>query len=147
MIVGASGYLAPFRQIFCLDWFLLWASERLICQMHKAPHICPASPTRKVNASLFISYFAFSFSFFSPPLSFLPLRYLFHFISPLWIAFFCFHALVLLFVTIVWNRVQDFFLCVYNYPACIAGPAPGLPSASFVPLPPCVSFVFVFPFY
>ena len=148
LIVGASGYLAPFRQIFCLDWFLLWASERLICQMHKALHICPASPTRKVNASLFISDFAFffppSFSLFSP---FPPLFVPFHLSSldrPLFL--FCFHALLPLFVTIVRNRVQDFFLCVYNYPACIAGPAPGLPSASFVPLPPCVSFVFVFPF-
>lgn len=147
LIVGASGYSAPFRKIFCLDWFLLWASERLICQMHKALHICPASPTHKVNASPFISQFAFSPSFIlSLFLSSLFSLYLVYFISLLWIAFFCFHALVLLFVTIVRNRVQDFFLCVYNYPACIAGPAPGLPSASFVPLPPCVSFVFVFPF-
>lgn len=110
-IVGASGYLAPFTQIFCLDWFLLWASERLICQMHKALHICPASPTHKVNASLFISHFAFFFSlsliflFLFPLLSSLSLLLFLPFRpssldSPL---FFYFHALFLLFVTIVWN--------------------------------------------
>lgn len=60
LIVVASGYLAPFRRLFCLDWFLLWASERLICQMHKAPHICPVSPSHEVDASLFISHFASS---------------------------------------------------------------------------------------
>lgn len=91
-IVGASGYLAPFTQIFCLDWFLLWASERLICQMHKALHICPASPTHKVNASLFISHFAFSFSlslsffcFFSHCFLLFPSFYFFRFVRPLWI--------------------------------------------------------------
>lgn len=76
LLVGASGYLAPFRQIFCLDWFLLWASERLICQMHKAEHICPVSSTHEVNASLFLSRF-----FLSSLLPFPPNFVLFHLFS------------------------------------------------------------------
>lgn len=96
MIVGASGYLAPFRQIFCLDWFLLWASERLICQMHKALHICPVSPTHKVNASLFISHFAFFLFFFflflSLPSIFCSISSL-HFRSPLFVSMHSFYYL------------------------------------------------------
>lgn len=101
LIVGASGYLAPFRRLFCLDWFLLWASERLICQMHKALHICPVSPPHEVDASLFISHFASSslLRFISP----LQIG------SPLFLLFVPMHLFFFLLVTIVQSGVQDFF--------------------------------------
>lgn len=127
LIVGASGYSTPFRRSFCFDWFLLWASDRLICQKAQSrAHMSGEAALIKSTPPLYVGVFLFFF---------ISLIYLFFFIALLL-------PLVPLFVT-----VQYFFcLCVYNYPACIGGPAPGLPSASFVPLPPCVSFVFVFSF-
>ena len=122
----------------------------------KPPDICPIVLLYFIIylafPSLFLSFFLIlSFPIFLPfpstSPSFLQFVFFFHKVNvrKKKKKYFCSFAL-LLFVTIVWSRVQDFSLCVYNYPASIAGTQPGLPSASFVPLPPCVPFVYVFPF-